>query len=204
MSTDVAVSVSRALRLIRAPRLTRRRVLIGAASVLLLAAAIAGVVLGLNRGNQFRGPAASSASAADSASFARRREAPGGGHRRAIAVAVAVEPAHRPRVAGGSPLSEALFSPHSWHIEPPPPPPAPPAPPPAPTAPPFPYTFVGAFTPEGGTTVYFLAREDRVIDAHVGDRIDGSYDFESANDSQLVFNYLPLNLRQSLPSGAKP
>jgi hypothetical protein len=73
-----------------------------------------------------------------------------------------------------------------------------------PTAPPFPYALLGAFTASGDKTVYFLSRADRVIDAHVGDRLDGIYDFESADGGQLTFNYLPLNIRQSLSSGTSP
>ncbi len=96
----------------------------------------------------------------------------------------------------------ALFAAHSWYVAPPPPPPAPPPPPVAPTAPPFPYTFVGAYTSQGDGTVYFLAQGDRVIDAHVGDRLDGVYQFESATAGQLTFNYLPLNIRQLLSTGA--
>ena len=96
----------------------------------------------------------------------------------------------------------ALFAAHSWYVAPPPPPPAPPPPPVAPTAPPFPYTFVGAYASQGAGTVYFLAQGDRVVDAHVGDRLDGVYQFESATAGQLTFNYLPLNIRQLLPTGA--
>jgi hypothetical protein len=77
-----------------------------------------------------------------------------------------------------------------------------PPPPPPPTAPPFPYTFVGAYTSQGDGTVYFLAQGDRVVDAHVGDRLDGVYEFESATAAQLTFNYVPLNIRQLLPTGA--
>jgi hypothetical protein len=40
-----------------------------------------------------------------------------------------------------------------------------------------------------------------VIDAHVGDRLDGVYEFESAGSGSLVFNYLPLNIRQTVPMG---
>jgi hypothetical protein len=98
----------------------------------------------------------------------------------------------------------ALFATHSWYVAPPPPPPVAPPPPPPPQAPPFPYTFVGSYTPAGDTPVYFLARADRVIDAHVGDRLDGVYAFESAGSGGLVFNYLPLNIRQSVPIGASP
>src|SRR6202521_102769 len=54
----------------------------------------------------------------------------------------------------------ALFAPHSWYVPPPPPPPVAPPPPPQPTAPPFPYTFIGSFTPEGHAPVLFLARRD--------------------------------------------
>ena len=96
----------------------------------------------------------------------------------------------------------ALFAPHSWYVPPPPPPAVPPPPPPEPTAPPFPYTLVGSFEPKGDPPVFFLAHGDRVIDAHVGDRIDGVYQFESATGGQLVFVYLPLNLRQNLAAGA--
>jgi hypothetical protein len=63
---------------------------------------------------------------------------------------------------------------------------------------------VGSYAPAGEQPVYFLARADRVIDAHVGDRLDGVYAFESAGSGNLVFNYLPLNIRQSVPTGASP
>ena len=95
----------------------------------------------------------------------------------------------------------ALFAPHSWYVPPPPPPPVAPPPPPEPTAPPFPYTLIGSFAPEGHPPVFFLAHGDRVIDAHVGDRIDGVYQFESVAGGQLVFVYLPLNIRQNLAAG---
>jgi hypothetical protein len=47
--------------------------------------------------------------------------------------------------------------------------------------------------------VYFLSREDRVTDAHVGDHLDSSYVFKSADAAQLVFEYVPLNIRQTVP-----
>jgi hypothetical protein len=64
--------------------------------------------------------------------------------------------------------------------------------------------FVGSYAPAGQKPVYFLSRADRVIDAHVGDRFDGVYEFESAGSDSLVFNYLPLNIRQSVPIGVSP
>jgi hypothetical protein len=97
----------------------------------------------------------------------------------------------------------ALFAQHSWVVLKPMklPPPPPPPPPPEPTAPPFPYTFVGSFTPGNDPPVFFLTRGDRVIDAHVGDKLDGVYQLESAAQGQLVFVYLPLNIRQNIPAG---
>ena len=118
-----------------------------------------------------------------------------------------------PRPAKARPASDrvvastqaaALFAPHSWYVPPPPRPPVPPPPPPEPTAPPFPYTFVGSFAPKGDPPVFFLAHGDRVIDARVGDRLDGVYQFESAAGGQLVFVYLPLNIRQNLAAGVSP
>ena len=98
--------------------------------------------------------------------------------------------------------ASALFAQHSWAVIPPAPPPAAPPPPPEPTAPPLPFTFLGSYAPEGQAPVFFLGHGDQVIDAHVGDRIEGVYLFESAADGQLVFVYTPLNTRQSLAGGA--
>ena len=103
-----------------------------------------------------------------------------------------------------TPHAAALFAQHSWYVAPPPPPPAPALPPPEPTAPPLPYTFVGSYAPQGEAPVFFLSRGDRVIDAHVGDKLDGVYQFESAAGGQLVFVYLPLKVRQNLVAGATP
>jgi hypothetical protein len=41
-----------------------------------------------------------------------------------------------------------------------------------------------------------------VVDARVGDRLDGVYQFESAAGGQLVFVYLPLDTRHRLAAGA--
>jgi hypothetical protein len=118
-----------------------------------------------------------------------------------------------PRVPDARPASDrvvapthaaALFAQHSWFVLKPVPLPPPPAapPPPEPTAPPFPFTLLGSYAPGGEPPVFFLARGDRVIDAHVGDRLDGVYQFESAAGGQLVFVYLPLNTRHTLAAGA--
>ena len=101
--------------------------------------------------------------------------------------------------------ARVLFAQHTWVVPkpaPPPPPPPPPEPPPPPTAPPLPFTFLGSYAPRGEKPVYFLARGDRVVDARVGDKLDGVYELESAAGGQLVFVYLPLDIRQHLAAGA--
>jgi hypothetical protein len=115
-----------------------------------------------------------------------------------------VPPPSAPSRVAQATQANDLFATHSWYVAPPPPPPPPPAPQAAPTAPPFPYTYVGSYAPAGESPVYFLAKGDRVIDAHVGDLLDGVFRFEDAAGVQLTFNYVPLNIRQSLPTGAAP
>ena len=117
--------------------------------------------------------------------------APPGETEARLAAARAVAPVH----------AAALFAQHSWFVPRPPPPPPPEPPPPEPTAPPLPYTFVGTYAPGGEAPVYFLASGDRVIDTHVGDKLDGIYQFESAAGGTLTFVYLPLNVRQTLAAG---
>jgi hypothetical protein len=186
----------------RLPRrlLAGRRLLIGAPALLLVSAA----ALLASRDTQLIGAmrAATSRTAAAAAVNSRDVVLAADTRGRRTPSATPVRSAASSRVAD-APLAAALFSPHTWHVDPPPPPPLPPPPPAVPTAPPFPYTFVGAMT-NGDKTVYFLSRADRVIDVHVGDQLDGIYDFESADAGQLIFNYLPLNIRQSLSSGASP
>jgi hypothetical protein len=102
----------------------------------------------------------------------------------------------------------ALFAQRSWTVLVPvklaPPLQVAPVPPPDPTAPPFPYTYLGSFAPEGDPPVFFLLRGDRVIDVRIGERLDGVYALESAAAGQLVFDYLPLHVRQSVSAGGSP
>jgi len=147
-------------------------------------------------------------SVAGSATAVSARQAPSRAATAEVEIARAqAQPPAAPRASEARPASDrvvasthaaALFAQHSWYVAPPPPPPAAPPPPPEPTAPPLPYTFLGNFAPGGDQPVFFLARGDRVIDARVGDRLDGVYQFESAAAGQLVFVYLPLNIRQNL------
>ncbi len=150
-------------------------------------------------------PGASSATV-----VAGRQASPGAEAAEAEVASGRAEPRGAPRTSGAGSESDrvvapvqaaSLFAQHSWLVLPPVPKPAPPPPPPPPTAPPFPYTVLGSLTPAGKPRVFFLAHGDRVIDAHVGDRLDGVYQFESADGGQLVFVYLPLNIRQTLAGG---
>jgi hypothetical protein len=97
--------------------------------------------------------------------------------------------------------ARALFAAQTWAAPLPPPLPVVPLRIPEPTAPPLPYTFIGSYAPAGETPVFFLMQGGRVTDARVGDSLDGVYQFESATEAELVFLYLPLKIRQTLPLG---
>jgi hypothetical protein len=162
--------------------------------LLCLAAAIPGSTSLLASDNVARGTLAHAAPAHITARRAALRVSPSSAHEQPVAALRTADASH----------SAALFAGHSWFVPPPPPPPVAPPPPPPPTAPPFPYTFVGSYAPAGSAAVYFLSRSDRVVDAHVGDHLDGVYVFESAGPDGLIFNYLPLNIRQTLSTGVSP
>jgi hypothetical protein len=112
------------------------------------------------------------------------------------------------RVSDGTSAS-ALFASHSWY-SPPPPPPAAPAVGPAsvvpqvPTAPPLPFTFMGSYTPDGSTPVFFLTQADRVYDVRIGDTLEGIYTVDSFANGQLVLTYKPLKIQQQLSVGGTP
>ena len=176
----------------------RRRVLVVAVALVVLAAA---GVLVMNPGDMLRRPGTTREAPAALAAARARAVARAGAAARARAATPAATPAMPKRVVDGT-TAAALFASHSWYVPPPPPPPVVAGPPPPPSAPPFPYTFVGSYAPSGETPVYFLARGDRVVDAHVGDRLDGVYELRSGANGQLTFNYLPLNIEQALSIGA--
>lgn len=89
---------------------------------------------------------------------------------------------------------------------------APPAPPPrpaqaksqatvAPVAPPQPFSYIGKLI-DAGQVVVFLARGDRNYMVHLHDVIDSSYRVDEISDQAVALTYLPLNVRQTLPTGA--
>lgn len=91
----------------------------------------------------------------------------------------------------------------SW-LPPAPPPapqrPVPAAPPPPPSAPPLPFAFVGLLDAESTHPRVFLSRDDRLLIAAPGDVLDQQYRLETIAAAELVFTYLPLDQKQSLPT----
>lgn len=82
----------------------------------------------------------------------------------------------------------------TWYIAPPPPPV------PKPKAPPLPFQYLGQLHEDGEPRV-FVNHQGRHLVIRAGDVISGSYAVESVAAGQVVFVYLPLKERQSLPTG---
>ena len=74
-----------------------------------------------------------------------------------------------------------------------------PAAPPAP--PPLPFRYMGQLAEAGRKTV-FLAAGDRNLVVSVGDVIDDLYRVDDFGADALMLTYLPLNVQQTLPTGA--
>lgn len=64
----------------------------------------------------------------------------------------------------------------------------------------LPIRLLGRFL-DDGRQAYFLQVEDRNVVAYVGDKIDDSYTFDSAEADSLTFTYLPLRKKQTLAVG---
>jgi len=71
---------------------------------------------------------------------------------------------------------------------------------PPPSPPPLPFTFFGKVVDEQGVQV-LLARGDRVLTIAVGQEIDKTYRLESYQNGILTFLYIPLDMKQTLPTG---
>jgi hypothetical protein len=74
----------------------------------------------------------------------------------------------------------------------------------APTAPPLPYTYLGRYGRAGDKQVFFIVKDDRVYDVHVGDVLEKIYSVDGVENGQLKMTYLPLGTRQSLQVGEAP
>ncbi len=94
-----------------------------------------------------------------------------------------------------------VFGATSWYVTPPPPPPVKPPPPPNPAAPAMPFTFLGLYQ-EGTGKVVMLVKGDRVFTVSEGDVIENTYRVERVSAGMVELTYLPLNIRQSISTGA--
>jgi len=92
------------------------------------------------------------------------------------------------------------FGSTSWYVPPPSPPPVKPAPPPKPTAPPLPFSYLGRY--EDSALVIMLVKGDRLYTVTEGDVIENTYRVERVTAGMVELTYLPLNIRQSISTGA--
>jgi len=76
---------------------------------------------------------------------------------------------------------------------------APPPPPPEP--PPLPFKYLGQLS-EAGRKQVFLAAGDRNLVVSAGDVVDGLYRIDAIGTEELMLTYLPMNVQQTLPTGA--
>ena len=67
----------------------------------------------------------------------------------------------------------------------------------APVAPPLPFRYLGKMIEDGKLNV-FLARGEESLSVHAGQKV-GEYRIDKVTDSEIVFTYLPLKTKQSLP-----
>jgi hypothetical protein len=66
-----------------------------------------------------------------------------------------------------------------------------------PVAPPLPFRYLGKMIEDGKLAV-FLARGDESLSVRAGQKV-GEYRVDKVTDSEVVFTYLPLKQKQSLP-----
>jgi hypothetical protein len=66
-----------------------------------------------------------------------------------------------------------------------------------PAAPPLPFRYLGKMLEDGKLSV-FLANGEESLSVHVGQRI-GDYRVDKVTEAEVVFTYLPLKTKQSLP-----
>lgn len=98
--------------------------------------------------------------------------------------------------SGSEQHADDVFKSHSWFVAPPPSRPVqaavvPPAPPP------LPFTYLGNVQ-EGGYTVVFLSKAQRLYTVRKGEIFDGQYRLEDVGSGRIELVYLPLNAKQIL------
>lgn len=131
--------------------------------------------------------------AAKPVSVRRNAQQPHTGQQRVLPILAEVRASQ-----GVAKQAEDIFKPHSWFV---PPPPqvarmaqavaAPPLPPPVP------FTYLGTMQ-EGGQTVVFLSKEQKLYTVRKGEVFDGQYRMENEGSGRIELVYLPLNAKQIL------
>lgn len=116
------------------------------------------------------------------------------------ALRVELERMNRPQPQEGETAVGNVFSATSWYVPPPPPPPVKPPPPPKPTAPPMPFSYLGRY--QDAALVIMLVKGDRVYTVSEGDVIENTYRVERVSAGMVEMTYLPLNIRQTISTGA--
>jgi len=91
------------------------------------------------------------------------------------------------------------FTPKSWYVAPAPPPPQAP---PKPTAPPLPFSYVGKLEEGDENWTIYLSKGNESFVIKKGDTFDNSYRFDGIEKGNLVIQYLPLGIRQTISIGA--
>jgi len=77
-----------------------------------------------------------------------------------------------------------------------------PPPLPPPSAPPVPFTYLGRLSEDNRTTA-FLTSGERNLVVKPGDVIDNNYRVDEVTDKMVQLTYLPLNIKQSVSTGAQ-
>ncbi len=91
------------------------------------------------------------------------------------------------------------FNVKSWYVPPPPPPPPEP---PKPTAPPLPFVYQGKLEEGPGVWVFYLLKGEQFYAVRKGETFDSVYRLEDVAGGNLVIQYLPMGIQQTLPIGA--
>jgi len=71
-------------------------------------------------------------------------------------------------------------------------------PPSPPSAPPLPFTYFGRVAGPSGAGSVYIARGNDLLTVKAGEVIDGVYRVERITEEEIVFVYLPLDVRQAL------
>ncbi|THF61769.1 hypothetical protein [Pseudothauera rhizosphaerae] len=71
--------------------------------------------------------------------------------------------------------------------------------------PPLPFRLLARIIDTGsGRSTFVFTRDGSVLLARVGDELDGAYRLDAFEHGKLIFQYKPMNIRQTLPLAPTP